>query len=270
MKPSLARDDDEDKQQEQHLRGDRQRLQETVTTAGSESPIAFEAGQAGIAIIDENLRCVEMNEVFARINGIPEEEHIGRTIEEVMPDIAPLLEPLILRILDTGQPELNVELHGESTPEPGESRKLTFSLVPLTGTDGRALAVGMLAIEITELKATSSETESAEAIPNEGEFAGQMVGQTEASRVKNRIRVLKEVALALSSAAEILEQARSSGVSVGLDVGLGINFNDEVRRFEVNLIQRALKQTGGNQKKAAGLLRMKHTTLHTKIKRYQI
>lgn len=49
-----------------------------------------------------------------------------------------------------------------------------------------------------------------------------------------------------------------------------ISFAGEVRKFEINLITRALVHTDGNQTQAARLLGIKVTTLHTKIKRYKI
>jgi DNA-binding NtrC family response regulator len=49
-----------------------------------------------------------------------------------------------------------------------------------------------------------------------------------------------------------------------------INFNDEVRRFEINLIEQALRETGGNQRRASRLLGIKASTLHAKIRLYGI
>src|SRR6266436_2572807 len=54
------------------------------------------------------------------------------------------------------------------------------------------------------------------------------------------------------------------------DLGGGINFYDQVRRFEIDLIRRALEQTGGHQSRAARLLGMNATTLNSKIKTYNI
>jgi two-component system response regulator AtoC len=54
------------------------------------------------------------------------------------------------------------------------------------------------------------------------------------------------------------------------DIGRGVNFYDEVRRFEIDLIRRALVQTGGHQSRAARLLGMNATTLNSKIKTYNI
>ena len=61
----------------------------------------------------------------------------------------------------------------------------------------------------------------------------------------------------------------ASSLSV-LDLGRGVNFYDEVRRFEIDLIRRALEQTGGHQSRAARLLGMNATTLNSKIKTYNI
>jgi DNA-binding NtrC family response regulator len=50
----------------------------------------------------------------------------------------------------------------------------------------------------------------------------------------------------------------------------GVDFYDEVSRFEIDLIRRALLQTGGHQGRAAKLLNLKITTLNSKIKHYNI
>ena len=61
-----------------------------------------------------------------------------------------------------------------------------------------------------------------------------------------------------------------TGAAGTIDVGRGINFYDEVRRFEIDLIRRALDQTAGHQSRAARLLGMNPTTLNSKIKTYNI
>ena len=64
--------------------------------------------------------------------------------------------------------------------------------------------------------------------------------------------------------------ASSSPNAATIDVAHGIDFYDEVRRFEIDLIRRALEQTGGHQSRAARLLGMNATTLNSKIKTYNI
>lgn len=68
-------------------------------------------------------------------------------------------------------------------------------------------------------------------------------------------------------------QAASAGASesvTALDITRGISFYDEVSRFEIELIRRALEITNGHQSRAAKLLGMNNTTLNSKIKVYNI
>jgi DNA-binding NtrC family response regulator len=55
-----------------------------------------------------------------------------------------------------------------------------------------------------------------------------------------------------------------------LAVENGLDFYAEMRRFEISLIVSALKHTRGSQTEAARLLKMKLTTLSSKIKTYEI
>ncbi len=49
-----------------------------------------------------------------------------------------------------------------------------------------------------------------------------------------------------------------------------LGLQEEVQRYEIELIRTALQRTRGNQRKAAKLLDVKVTTLNCKIKRYGI
>jgi transcriptional regulator with PAS, ATPase and Fis domain len=82
--------------------------------------------------------------------------------------------------------------------------------------------------------------------------------------INSRIEDLTNIASAL------LNEIQSLTPSQAIDVRGGIDFYDEVQKFEVNLIKRALDRTGGHQTKAAELLHIKITTLNSKIKRYKI
>jgi len=82
---------------------------------------------------------------------------------------------------------------------------------------------------------------------------------------QNEIELLKSIMSTLTKALEALEHSSRSE-----ELAPGTNFYDEVARFEIKLIERALKQAGGNQAKAARLLGLNQTTLHGKIKHYGI
>jgi DNA-binding NtrC family response regulator len=72
------------------------------------------------------------------------------------------------------------------------------------------------------------------------------------------------------SARALVRGGDGASSTVPLEIGRGVNFYDEVRRFEIDLIRRALEQTSGHQSRAARLLGMNATTLNSKIKTYNI
>ncbi len=64
--------------------------------------------------------------------------------------------------------------------------------------------------------------------------------------------------------------ADNPSAAPAVDLAQGIAFYDEVSRFEIELIRRALEITGGHQSRAAKLLGLNNTTLNSKIKSYNI
>lgn len=75
---------------------------------------------------------------------------------------------------------------------------------------------------------------------------------------------------------EVLSPRRQAAQSGGqlsasqIEITDGISFYDEVNRFQIELIRRALEITGGHQSRAAKLLGMNTTTLNSKIRYYNI
>lgn len=86
--------------------------------------------------------------------------------------------------------------------------------------------------------------------------------------VANRIEALKTLAKLLLHEVETL--AEISPPAAGQTTTTEINLTEEIQRYEVDLICNALYAVNGNQRKAAKMLGMKTTTLHAKIKRYEI
>ena len=89
-------------------------------------------------------------------------------------------------------------------------------------------------------------------------------GASKAKMESAKSEVLKTVAYTL------LRQVYGVSELQKVDVRRGIDFYDEVRRFEVSLIKQALFYTNGKQTAAASLLSLNATTLHSKIKFYGI
>jgi len=90
----------------------------------------------------------------------------------------------------------------------------------------------------------------------------------------NRVQNLVSLAQTLLKEAEALacdkQFTDESNRLHRLNISEGVDFYREIERFEISLIKLALDQTGGHQARAARLLHIKPTTLHSKIKLYGI
>lgn len=95
-------------------------------------------------------------------------------------------------------------------------------------------------------------------------MSGQIKLKKISGGLSDKVDFLREVTVAL------LDEVRSLGNVKTVEIRNGINFEQEVKSFEIQLIERALEQTGGSQVKAARLLSLKTTTLNEKIKRFAI
>lgn len=92
--------------------------------------------------------------------------------------------------------------------------------------------------------------------------------------VRSRVQRLLDLTHSLLKETESLARDKAftaeSNRLQSLNLSEGIDFYNEVERFESGLIRLALDQTHGHQARAAKLLHIKPTTLNSKIKSYGI
>ncbi|OLP17520.1 hypothetical protein BST81_14365 [Leptolyngbya sp. 'hensonii'] len=111
----------------------------------------YQSAPIGLNVLDLNLRFVRINEKLAEINGFSVQEHLGRTIRELLPNLADQTEQLLLPILQTGEPLLNVEITGETPAQPGVQRTWLEHFLPLKQGD-QIIGISTVCEEITDRK----------------------------------------------------------------------------------------------------------------------
>ncbi|HYT52682.1 MAG TPA: PAS domain-containing protein [Gaiellaceae bacterium] len=109
----------------------------------------FGTAPVGIGLLDPQLRFVALNETLARGNGVPREEHLGRRIDEVWPEIRGELLARLGELVETGEPFTDVEVVSELG---GAPRHLLGSCYPVRAADGTISGVGVIVLDITERK----------------------------------------------------------------------------------------------------------------------
>lgn len=107
----------------------------------------------GLVIMDDQLRHVHVNQALAESNGLSVEAHLGKTLSDILPDVAAAVEPVYQQVLATGQPILNQEVSGETYKQPGVVRHWLASYFPLIDeSEGRPIGAGAVIVDITERK----------------------------------------------------------------------------------------------------------------------
>ncbi len=103
-------------------------------------------------MLDTKFRYLRVNEWLAAMNGMPVEQHIGRTVREIVPEVADATEAVYRQVIATGQPVLALEVDGATGAQPGVKRTWVRSWVPLKEADGLVTAVSVVVEEVTERK----------------------------------------------------------------------------------------------------------------------
>ena len=119
----------------------------------SELAQLYRTAPVGLCLMDCDLRFVRINDRLAAINGKPASEHIGRTLREVIPDLADQVEASYRRVIATGQPLENIEVRGAAPADPARERCWLVSCYPLEAGDGTIIAVSSVVRDVTDSKA---------------------------------------------------------------------------------------------------------------------
>jgi PAS domain S-box-containing protein len=131
---------------------DRKALQTELACKQAQFNAFFSDSPVGLCILDDRLRFVQINKMLAQMNGVIPADHIGKTVREILPDLAPIVEPLYQQILSTKEPILNVEIGAKNPRQPEVMRHIVASYFPLLDEDDRAIGIGAVIIEITDRK----------------------------------------------------------------------------------------------------------------------
>ena len=107
----------------------------------------------GLCVLDRHLKFRRINKHLAGINGISIDEHLGHSLEELLPELAKTITPGLQQVINTGKEQLNIEVCGETPVQPGVKRYWLEHWLPLYGQEGNVIGVNMVIEEITERKA---------------------------------------------------------------------------------------------------------------------
>ena len=132
----------------------------------------FERAPVGVAVLDSGLSYIYVNPTLAAINGPSVEDHIGRTIEDVVPEVAVAARRIFQEVLETGKPFLGWQVSGETSAAPGEVRHWVEDVYPLFE-NGSVVALGVVIVDVTDRRRVEDE------LREQQQSAQRLLGQLE-------------------------------------------------------------------------------------------
>jgi len=113
----------------------------------------FQAAPVAAGYLDRDLRYLRMNDALGAIDGVSPDDAIGRRLEEVVPELAPVLEPIYRGVLESGEAVHSLEVSGPRPTRPGEPGHFVVNYFPVRTPDGEVTGVGLMALDVTEQRA---------------------------------------------------------------------------------------------------------------------
>lgn len=130
----------------------RQETAEIARQQFSELGDIYERAPVGLAYVSPDFRYLRVNQRLASMSGYPVGAHLGRTVHELMPDLADTVEALLRRVVETGNPVFDAEVHGETPAWPGVCRVWITQYFPQKDTTGKVVAINVVVEDVTGRK----------------------------------------------------------------------------------------------------------------------
>lgn len=118
----------------------------------AEVELLYRTAPVGLCLLDTQMRYLRINERLASLNGLPVQQHIGKRVEEILPEIAELMEPVFHRVVATGEPALDIDIERPGSDKPEDFHSYVVSYHPLKDSEGSVIAISIVVQDITKMR----------------------------------------------------------------------------------------------------------------------
>jgi PAS domain S-box-containing protein len=163
----------------------------------------------GLAFLDRGCRFVRVNQVFARMTGVPLSRHLGRTLPELLPEpVAGDLESAVLRVFSSEEPVHDLELSGQralsATARHGGAWTWLASVYPVRTTPQQVRWVGVIVLDASERKRSEDALRKSEKLAVTGRLAASI-----AHEINNPLEAITNLLFLLRNYSAIDDTARN-------------------------------------------------------------
>jgi PAS domain S-box-containing protein len=117
----------------------------------SEIEAIYNSAPMGLCVLDCDLRYLRINKSMAEMNGFSPQEHIGKSIHEMVPDLSQQGEAIAKEIFQTGK-AVSMEMNGTTAAQDGAVRTWIEGWYPIKDSSHQIVGINMAALEITDIK----------------------------------------------------------------------------------------------------------------------
>jgi len=118
----------------------------------------YTSAPVGLCFVDRDLRYVSINNALAAMSGRVPEYFLGKTIRAAVPELADVVEAHYRRVIDTGQPVVDVEISAIISNRSAELNYWLSSYYPVQNETGELVGVNVAVREITGRKQAEADT----------------------------------------------------------------------------------------------------------------
>jgi len=155
---------------------------EALTELDELAATYFSASNVGLCILDPGLHYIAINRTLADMNGVPAEDHLGKTVREILGEAAGPMEIKFSEVLEIRQP-IGFEISGKLASKTETSHWIAHYL-PIVNAQGKVSRVAAVVLEVT--------------VPRELEESVQKLDQ-QLRQETSRLQLLTDVTTLLSS-----------------------------------------------------------------------
>ena len=119
--------------------------------------LVYETAPVGLAFLSTDCRYLMINQHLTEICGISIDDHLGRSVREMVPQVAEQVEQIVRHIVHSGVPITGIEVNGQRADGSNVDRVWITYWHPLKNSDGKVVGINVAAEEITERKRAEGE-----------------------------------------------------------------------------------------------------------------
>jgi PAS domain S-box-containing protein len=220
-----------------------------------------DAAPIPIGFLNTDLRFRRINDALARFYGRGLDDVLGRSMREIVPQYADVVEPFYRQVIATGKPIRNVEVSVPNPRDPESESHFLVTYFPVRRERGEMLGVGFVALDVTERHAAEEgrreQIETAETLRQIGQALASELG------LERIVQTVTDAATSLTGAqfgAFLYGEGGESGESYAL-YSIGGVPREESSRFPMPRAMDVFEQTN----EGTGVVRSDDITLDARF-----